>query len=79
MIEPGIFSNPINADVDVRLNRHFGCCVLKGDNVGIGVMIEEVFIDLKEILIGAEDVIDSLHLNTFLLKEVDYERFQGCS
>jgi hypothetical protein len=75
VIEPGIFSNPFNADIDVRLNRYVGLGVLECDDVCIGIMVEEVLIDLMQVLIGAEDIIDGFHLKALLFKEEDNERF----
>jgi hypothetical protein len=47
LIEPGIFFHPVNAYIDIRVNWHFGCRVLEGDNVGVSVMMKKVIVDLK--------------------------------
>lgn len=66
VVKPGVFLNTVNTDIDVGMYRHSKCCVLEGDNVGVSVVIEEVFIDPEEILIGTEDIIDSLHLEALV-------------
>lgn len=66
VVEPGVFFNPVNTDIDVGMYWHSGCCVLEGDNVGVSIVIKEIFIDPEEILIRTKNIIDSLHLKALL-------------
>lgn len=53
----GIFTDAWNTYIDLSLD-HSPLAHSEGDNVGIGIMVEELLVDAQEVFITAEDIIE---------------------
>lgn len=72
----GVVLNPINADEQVRRYGIFIIAHIEGDDVGIIVVIQVVFIYLQQKLIATKYVVDGAGVIAFSVNNVGYPLLQ---
>ncbi len=61
----GIFSDSFDTDVDITFDGGFR--IGKGDDIGQGIVLEKIEVNLVEICIGAENIVDIVQCSSLLI------------
>jgi hypothetical protein len=66
---PGIIPDSINTYIDLGVYRLAGFREVKGDDIGIVVMMKILFVYTQQVIIRAEDILELCQLLFFLSKK----------
>lgn len=66
---PGIFLNPVYADIDFPSYRLISWRKLESDDIGEEIMLQVLFVYGKQALVCAENIIQAFQLSPFLFKD----------
>ena len=66
---PGIFPDPVDADINFPAGWLPGFGKGEGDNIGIKIVLEELPVDFQQTVIGNKNILEFSQFLSFLLKQ----------
>ena len=73
---PGILPNPINTNINFRRYRMTGIGKIKGDDIGVVVVLQVGFVDFQQGLVGTKDIFHCCKGLPFLPEQGGKEQLQ---